>query len=312
MKVYTLNGVGENSRLQLENLNIPEINKEEVLVKVKAISINPVDIQTRNGKGIYQALKNLQPLILGWDISGIVVGTGDAVTTFKKNDAVFGMVNFPGHGAAYAEYVKVPASHLALKPDNVSFEQAASATLAALTAYQGIVKKAKVHSGQKVMIHAASGGVGHFAVQIAKHLGAYVIGTSSSRNRDFVLQLGADEHVDYNGNDLEQKVADCDFAFDCAGGDTAERSLSLMKKGGTIIGITGINDNVVSKAKDLHIDAYFFLVESNGEDMNAIAELMAKEVLKPHLSKIFSFDNIEDAHLAIGSGRTIGKVVVTI
>ena len=213
MKAFILSDPGAADMLQLSDVEKPMIQPDQVLVQVKAISINPVDVKSRAGKGVYGRLKEIKPLILGWDISGIVSEVGTEVTDFKVGDEVFGMVNFPGHGQAYAEYVAAPASHLALKPDNISHEEAAAATLAALTAYQGLVQQAKVQAGQKVLIHAAAGGVGHFAVQIAKHLGAHVTGTSSAANKDLVLKLGADAHIDYRSVKFEEVVNDLDFVL---------------------------------------------------------------------------------------------------
>lgn len=300
----------------IENLLYKEIEKPvpaagEVLIQVKAISINPVDVKTRSGKGIAGKLRDQLPLILGWDISGIVTAIGAGVTRFKAGDAVFGMVNFPGHGKAYAEYVTAPADQLAHKPAIISHEEAAAATLAALTAYQSITHLINVQPGDRVLVHAAAGGVGHFAVQIAKQLGAYVIGTSSAANKEFVLGLGADEHIDYKAQRFEEAVADVDFVFDTIGGENIDRSLQVIKKGGSIISIpSGLNEAVKEKAQAMGINGYQFMVTSNGEDMNHIARLLERGVLKAHVSKTFSFDNMAEAHLQIETGRTVGKIVV--
>lgn len=259
MKAIILKGFEGTDSLHTVGLPVPEIGDNEVLVQVKAISINPVDVKTAIGKGLSGRLKSEDPFILGWDISGIVTQKGSAVTGFKIGDAVFGMVNFPGHGKAYAEYVAAPANHLVLKPANISHEEAAAATLAALTALQGLIHKANVQSGQKVLVHAAAGGVGHYVVQIAKHLGAYVIGTSSAANKDFVLRLGADEHIDYNAVRFEDVVNDVDLVFDGIGGDNIDRSLEITKKGGTVISIpSGLGETVTEKAKAKGINGYFF------------------------------------------------------
>jgi NADPH:quinone reductase-like Zn-dependent oxidoreductase len=300
----------------VENLLYKEIEKPvpaagEVLIQVKAISINPVDVKTRSGKGIAGKLRDQLPLILGWDISGIVTAIGAGVTRFKAGDAVFGMVNFPGHGKAYAEYVTAPADQLAHKPAIISHEEAAAATLAALTAYQSITHLINVQPGNRVMVHAAAGGVGHFAVQIAKQLGAYVIGTSSAANKEFVLGLGADEHIDYKAQRFEEAVAEVDFVFDTIGGENIDRSLQVIKKGGSIISIpSGLNEAVKEKAQAMGINGYQFMVTSKGEDMNHIARLLERGVLKAHVSKTFSFDNMAEAHLQIETGRTVGKIVV--
>ena len=190
MKAVILKEAGPAENLELVELPKPVINEYEVLIRTEAFSINPVDIKTRIGKSLYNELKNQNPfIILGWDVSGVVEEVGKEVTQFKVGDEVFGMVNFPGHGKTYAEYVAAPAVDLALKPANILHEEAAAATLAALTAWQVLVTHGKVSKGQKIVIQAASGGVGHYAVQIAKYLGAYVIGTSSSINKTFLLNL---------------------------------------------------------------------------------------------------------------------------
>ncbi|WP_207421372.1 NADP-dependent oxidoreductase [Desertivirga brevis] len=311
MKAIVLDIPGDVSQLQIQEIATPSIQTGEVLVQVKAISINPVDIKTRTGKGVYGRIKDQSPLILGWDISGIV--TESKSEQFKPGDEVFGMVNFPGHGKAYAEYVAAPASHLALKPANISYEEAAAATLAALTALQAIIHNAKVQRGQKVLVHAAAGGVGHFAVQLAKHLGAEVTGTSSARNKEFIIQLGADKHIDYTTYDWANHPEEFDFVLDGVGGDTIDKSLLVTKKGGTVISIpTGLNEAVTEKAKEKGVNGYFMLVQSNGADIQEIATFLEKGILKAHISGTFPFTEMAAAHLQVESGRTIGKVVVTL
>ncbi|TFF35495.1 NADP-dependent oxidoreductase [Mucilaginibacter psychrotolerans] len=313
MKAYVLNEPGDAAQLEIKELQVPQPGHDEVLIRVKAISINPVDVKTRGGQGFYGRLKALDPLILGWDIAGTVEKAGEGVTSFKPGDDVFGMVNFPGHGKAYAEYVTAPAGQLALKPGNISFEEAAAATLSALTAYQVLVKQAAVKAGQSVLIPAASGGVGHYAVQVAKYLGARVTGTSSAKNRDFVLSLGTDEYQDYNQTDLDRKVKNFDFVFDTVGGENIDRSLPLVKTGGTLISIpTVLSDDLLAKAKGLDVKAFFYLVSSDGESMKEIAALLEKGIVKSHVSAVFPFEEMAAAHRAVESGRTIGKVIVTV
>src|SRR5690606_22069470 len=190
MRAVILTEAGGTENFSIEEIAIPEIKPKEVLVKVHAIAINPVDMKTRKGGAFLAKLQEQTPVILGWDISGEVQAVGEDVSSFKPGDEVFGMVNFPGNGRAYAEYVAAPEEHLALKPKNISHEEAVATTLAALTAWQVLVHEAKLSQGQQVLIHAAAGGVGHFAVQIAKHLGAKVIGTASASNEDFLMEIG--------------------------------------------------------------------------------------------------------------------------
>ena len=313
MKAYVLKSPGDVENLVLSNIEKPTITENEVLVQVKAISINPVDVKTRQGKGMYGRLKEVNSLILGWDISGIVVETGSAVTEFLIGDEVFGMVNFPGHGQAYAEYIAAPASHLATKPADISHEEAAAATLAALTAFQALTTHAKVKAGDKVLIHSAAGGVGHFAVQMAKHIGAYVIGTSSVENKDFVLSLGADQHIDYKAQKFEDVVKDADFVLDTIGGDNMDRSIETIKEGGILITIpSGMAESITEKAKAKGINGFFFLVSSNGEDMRSVAELLSTGIVKAHVSQTFPFEEMGKAHLQVETGKTKGKVVVTV
>lgn len=311
MKAVILNAPGNVGELEYIDIAIPEISNGEVLVKVKAISINPVDTKVRAGKGIYSVLKDANPLILGWDISGIVEESRSEL--FKPGDQVFGMINFPGHGKAYAEYVAAPANQLALKPGNVSFEAAAAATLVALTAWQSLVTYAKVQKGQNVLIHAAAGGVGHIAVQLAKHLGAHVTGTSSAKNKDFLLELGVDKHIDYNTYDWVNQLPEYDFVLDTVGGSNVDSSLAVTKQGGTIISIpTGLDDTVIGRAKEKGLSSYFILVKSSGEDIRQIASLLEKKVIKPYISHQFNFSEIPQAHLQVETGRTVGKVVVVL
>ncbi|QNF32189.1 NADP-dependent oxidoreductase [Adhaeribacter swui] len=313
MKAFVLNGFGGPDQLVPATIETPVIKPDEVLVQVKAISLNPVDAKSRSGKGMAGRLKELPTIILGWDIAGVVTEVGENVTNFKKGDEVFGMVNFPGHGQAYAEYVAAPAAHLALKPANITYEEAAAATLAALTAYQAFVHKATVSPGQKVLIHAAAGGVGHFAVQLAKHLGAYVIGTSSAANRDFVLSLGADEHIDYQTQRFEDEVQEVDLVLDTLGGDNIARSLQVIKSGGTLITIpSGMADTVTEQAQAKNVNGFFFLVQSSGDDMQQLAALLKQGILKAHVSLTFPFSDLPKASAQIETGKTKGKLVVTV
>jgi len=311
MKAIIVAQPGGVENLVHTQIDTPVIGDNEVLVQVEAISINPVDVKTRAGKGMHGRLKTFSPLILGWDISGVVTTSNSA--QFKAGDEVFGMVNFPGHGKAYAEYVAAPAAQLALKPANISHGEAAAATLAPLTVLQTLVQFGQVKAGQRVLIHAAAGGVGHYAVQIAKHLGAYVIGTSSAANRDFVLSLGADEHIDYRSQQFEKVVSNIDFVLDTIGGDNIDRSLEVIKPGGTLVSIpSGLSEQVTEKAKAKGIRGAFILVQSNGEDMRTLADLLAQGKLRSHVSQTFAFADMDKAHLQVESGRTVGKVVVMI
>ncbi|NOW95923.1 NADP-dependent oxidoreductase [Mucilaginibacter sp. SG564] len=311
MKAIIIKEFGAPSVLTLTDVETPVAGNEEVLVEVKAVSINPVDVKTRAGSGIAGRLKDLMPIILGWDISGRVV-TSDS-EKFKVGDDVFGMINFPGYGKAYSTYVNVPASQLALKPSTISHEEAAAATLAALTAYQVLVHHAKIKKGSRVLVHAGSGGVGHFGVQIAKHLGAYVITTSSAANKEFVMTLGADEHIDYKSQKFEEVTSNIDFVFDTVGGENIIRSLEVIKDGGRLISIpTYISEEAARIAKSRNITAHFELVYSDGKDMEQIAKLLEQKIVIPHLDTVFAFEDMAKAHALLETGHTVGKIVLTL
>ena len=309
MKAIILKQFGGVENLTMTELPIPMVMEDEVLVKIKSISINPVDVKTRSGRGVSAVLKNDNPMILGWDLSGTIEMSGAAVKNFKTGDEVFAMVRFPQSGKVYAEYAAVPATQLALKPADVTHGEAAAACLAALTAWQSLTINYKLSPGEKVLIHAASGGVGHYAVQMAKYLGAYVIGTSSAANKDFILSLGADEHIDYKAKPFESVVKNMDFVLDTMGGEYIDRSLKTIKKGGTIISIpSGLNEHVREKAEALGIQGFSTRVKPDGTNMQEIADLLERKIVVSHLQKIFPFDQMADAHLQIESGRTVGKV----
>lgn len=313
MKAIVLEKAGGVENLLFKDIEKPIVKDNEVLVSVKAISVNPVDFKVRaiekvltriNGEG--------RPVIIGWDISGSVVAIGAQVTKFEIGDKVFGMINFPGSGNAYAEFVPAPEDQLAILPNEVSFEAASATTLAALTALQ--VLQPRVKKGDRVLIHAGSGGVGHFAIQIAKSLGAHVITTSSAKNEVFVRSLGADEHIDYSAHKFEEILTDIDFVFDMFNGDVLLNSVKVVRSGGSIISLHtgGFSDEIVQLAKERNVEVSFLLVKSNGTDMNTLKGMLESGAIKPHVSKVFDFEDMGKAHLQLETGRTIGKVVVTL
>ncbi len=313
MKAIILKGFGGVENLAIADVPFPNLSDNEVIIQTKAIGINPVDIKTRKGKGMAGALREFDPIIPGWDVSGTITMTGDKVTSFRVGDDVFGMVNFPGHGKAYAEFVPAPSSHLALKPPAVSHEEAAAASLAALTAWQVLKYKAGPLKGKRVLIHAAAGGVGHYAVQMAKHLGAWVAGTASERNRAFIMNLGADLHIDYEKANFEEGLFDMDFVLDTIGGEYSSRSFSVLKPGGTIICIpSGTSADIAEQAHEKGLNGDHFRVYSDGGDMSEIADMLSKGQIKSTLSSIYPFGEIRAAHLQIETGKTRGKIVLTV
>lgn len=313
MKAIIIEAAGGIENFQYKDIAKPSIKENEVLIETKAISINPVDCKVRANEGLMtMIIGEKRPAILGWDVSGIVVAKGSKVDSFEIGDRVFGMVNFVGSGSAYAEFIAAPENQLAKIPENISLEEAAASTLAALTALQ--VLRPRVKKGDKVLIHAGAGGVGHFAIQIAKSLGAYVIATSSPQNKDFILGLGADQHIDYQTQKLKEVLSDLDFVFDMFNGDILLKSVSVVKNSGVIISLPTpeFSDEIMQLAKAKNVDVSFLMVQSNGEDMNAIKDLLAKGTVKAHVSKTFTFEEMGKAHTQVESGRTVGKVVVTL
>jgi len=313
MKAIILSEFGGVDKLIAAELPVPVVREDEVLIQVKAISINPVDVKTRAGSAMAGHLKDNRPLILGWDIAGVIVEIGARVQKFKVGDEVFGMVNFLGHGKGYAEYVAAPQDHIVLKPAGISYEEAAGATLAALTAWQLLKHYAKITKGDRILIQAASGGVGHYAVQMAKYLGAYVIGVSSAKNRGFVLDIGADEHIAYDSQNFEDAIEDVDFVIDAFAFNSLFKSLAVVKPGGKIISLLPmISDELKQQAKEKGVEVHYALVSSNGEDMHAISYLLEKGIVKSHIYKVFPFGEMAVAHLEMEKGRTVGKIIVKI
>jgi NADPH:quinone reductase-like Zn-dependent oxidoreductase len=312
MKAIILKDFGGTEYLVIKETAVPEISENEVLVRTNAFSINPVDIKTRNGKGVSALLRKSDPMILGWDFSGTVTSIGKAVSYLKKGDEVFGLINFPGPGKTYAEYIVADESQITLKPANITHAESAAASLAALTAWQ-ILRKAGIKPDDRVLIHSAAGGVGHYAVQMSKYLGAYVAGTASGANKDFVLSLGASQHIDYEKERFENVLRDYDFVLDSIGGDYIDRSLNVLKPGGTIITMpSGASELVKEKAAAKGMTGEPFSVRPNGRDMRQIAELLKRGIVKSHISRTFGFDEIKEAHHQIETGKTRGKIVVVL
>lgn len=316
MKACVLKQLGGIENLVEAHLPIPAIKADEVLVAVKAIGINPVDAAVRHNEGFLNQLLQPKPgeqPVIGWDISGEVVEVGAEISEFKKGDEVFGMVNFPGAGKAYAEFVAVAANQLAHKPANISHQEAAAATLAALTAWQALVSHGRIKQGDKVLIHSASGGVGHYAVQIARHFGAHVTGTSSAANRDFVLSLGADAHIDYESQKFEELVEGADLVVDGVSftPEHIMRSLEVINPGGRLISLLAYFDDAANeKLPRKGAEGYRMMVNSNGDDQRKVAALLESKQIISHISHVFSFNELPKAHQQIETGKTVGKIVV--
>ncbi|NIF06330.1 NADP-dependent oxidoreductase [Chryseobacterium sp. Tr-659] len=309
MKAYLLYEAGGADKLVLGEVEKPVLKSGEVLIKVKAIGINPADTIYRNSDAfITAAFGKERPVIIGWDISGEIVEKAENTHGFEVGDAVFALLQ---NASGYAEFVAVNVKLLALKPDNISFEEAAAAPMAGLTAWQPLVHGMNIKKGDKILIHGASGGVGHFAVQIAKHLGAEVIGTSSAKNREFVMSLGADKHIDYQTENFWEVIKDADFVFDTIGGETLEHSIDAAKPGGTIISILGpADEKLKAKAEEKNIKLSLWGMQFNGDDLRSFADVMSKGAIKSHIAKTYPFTSMAEAHTQVETRRTAGKIVL--
>ncbi|TPN82541.1 NADP-dependent oxidoreductase [Mesorhizobium sp. CU2] len=308
MRAVTQNTVGEPDVLFVAEQPDPSPKAGEVLVRVKAAGINPVDGAVRAG---YFPLIGEPPFILGWDISGTVEALGSGVTTLKVGDQVFGMPRFPKQAAAYAELVATPADEIAAKPGAIDHAHAAALPLAGLTAWQGLVRHGQLQSGQRVLIHAGAGGVGHLAVQIAKARGAWVIATASPDKLDYVRSIGADEVVDYTKGDFTEQVRNVDLVLDAMGGDNADKSLKVLRDGGVLVSLLNVHDATRTKAGERNIRVERMSVVPDREGLVEIARLIDAKKLAVHVAKAFPLDQAGAAHAFLAT-RPIGKVVLTI
>ncbi|MGW7266245.1 NADP-dependent oxidoreductase [Streptomyces sp. NPDC054842] len=287
----------------------PSPRPSELLVRVRAAGVNPTDWKHRATGGFLKE----PPFVLGWDVSGVVEATGLGVALFKPGDEVFGMLPYPFGVGSHAEYVTAPARAFAHKPASVDHEQAGALPLAALTAWQVLVDTADVRPGQRVLIHAAAGGVGHLAVQIAKARGAHVIGTASAGKHDFLRELGVDEPIDYRETDFAEAVRDVDVVLDTVGGDYRFRSLRVLRPGGILVSIlpSGATD-FIEEAEKLGVRATEMLVEADHAGMKAIAGLVEEGKLRATIAGSFPLAEAAEAHALGDTGRTAGKLVLTL
>ncbi|WP_035644027.1 NADP-dependent oxidoreductase [Flavobacterium sp. ASV13] len=312
MKAIVLKEQGGVENFTFESVTVPAIKDDEVLIKVKAVSINPADAIVRENKSVSWIFGEESPLILGWDVSGQIVQIGAKVTDMQIGDDVFGVLKHPYIGRTYAEYVAAPNSQLAIKPKNSTYEEAAAASLAALTALQPI-NKVGIKKNDRVFITAAGGGVGHFAVQFAKYFGAHVIALASGSKKDFLMNLGADEFIDYQLGPFENIMKkDIDLAIEAVKKDGhIMRSMEIVKPGGSLISLwSNITQEENLKAKSLYINAFYNMVSFNGQDMKFVAKLLEEGKLVPHIAKVFSWRDIAKAHFEIEKGHTQGKIVI--
>ena len=308
MKAIRFHKFGGLEVLKSEEVPVPVPGEDELLIKVYASSVNPVDWKIREGKRNEKFPVSL-PLIPGWDVSGVVEKTGAGVYNFIRGDEVYGRPD-PTKDGAFAEYMVVKAGLVSLKPKSIDHVKAAAVPLAGLTAWQGLFQFGQLQKGQKVLIHAASGGVGTFAVQFAKWKGAYVIGTASERNLDFVKQLGADEVIDYKNEKFEDRLSDIDLVFDTIGGDTQKRSLKVLKDGGRLITTLKPENQEAAKARNIHIEG--FTAQSYPNDLGQIAKLIDDGIVKPIISNVMPLAKAREAEKLSEEGHTRGKIVLKV
>ena len=285
----------------------PEPGPSQILVRVRAAGVNPTDW----GHRAHQIFLGPPPFTLGWDVSGVVEAVGFGVTIFQPGDEVFGMLPYPHGVGSHAEFVTGPARAFARKPANIDHVQAAALPLVALTAWQALVDTAAVSPGQRVLIHAAAGGVGHAAVQIAKARGAYVIGTASAANHDLVRNLGADEMIDYRATDFAEAVRDVDVVVDPMSGDYPARSLRTLRPGGQLVCLLPFAEEAKAQAQRLGLRAQTMLVEADHAGMTAIAELVTQGSLRPVIAATFPLADAAKAHERGETRHVAGKLVLT-
>ena len=315
MRAIIINEFGGRDKLQLADVPLPEIKEDEILVAVKAAGVNPVDYKAREGY-LRERLPHQFPVILGWDAAGIVERIGTRVTTFKAGDEVYAYCRKPVvQYGAYAEYIALPAVNVALKPKNMTMEEAATVPLTALTAYQALFDKVKLQKNEIVLIHAAAGGVGTFAVQMAKKHGARVLGTASGKNHDYLRAMGVDEPIDYTAGDFLAAVHKIyqngvDAVLDSIGGETLSRSAKILKKGGRIVSL--LDEAAVKKLKMQGIKASYLFVSPNAEQLSKIAKMIENGSLRTSIFASFPLAEAARAHELMEQGHVVGKIVLKI
>lgn len=332
MKAFTFKRYGKSPELGFDDVDFPSPGDDEILVKVYAVGLNPIDNMIPTGM-FKRVLHFSLPATLGSDVSGVVVATGRRVTRFKAGDEVFASIFDRGTGSL-AEFVRVPENLAALKPATLDFVQAASLPMVSLTSWQALTERAKLRAGQKVFIPAGSGGIGSFAIQLAKHLGAMVGTTTSTANIDWVSRLGADEVVDYKKQEFEKVLSGYDIVLGTIRGDAIGKSTQILKPGGKIVSLIGPLDTAFARERHLNVFLRFVLglmsrkimqlskkrgltysflfVRPDGSQLSQIAELMDAQRIKPVIDNVFPFAETGDAFAYLARGHAKGKVVVKI
>lgn len=332
MKAFALARYGKKNGVAVVERAVPELRDDDVLIQIHATSVNPLDLKIRNGE-LKPLLPYKLPIVLGNDLAGIVVKTGPRVRRFTVGDAVYAKPNQDRIGT-FAEYLAVDENDVARIPKTVSMNEAAALPLVGLTAWQALVDKAHLRPGQKVLVHAGSGGLGTIAIQLAKHLGATVATTTSTKNVKWVKALGADVVIDYKTQDFATELRDYDVVLDTQGGETLEKSLQVVKPGGTVISVAGPPDpafarefganwllvqamralsfSVRRKARKRSVNYSFLFMTANGDQLRELATLVDGGAIRPVIDRVFPFDATLDALAYVENGRATGKVVITV
>jgi NADPH:quinone reductase-like Zn-dependent oxidoreductase len=308
MKTVRIHEYGNADVLHLEEIPVPQIASDELLIKIHAASVNPVDWMVREGYLKDMHLHKL-PLTLGQDFSGTVEKVGSSVTEFKIGDKVFGRPSLEKDGS-YAEFIEVKATEVALMPKTITYDEAATLPVAGTTAWETLINRAKIKNGQRVLILGSSGGVGSLAVQIARNKECYVIGTTSNANIDFVKSLGADEVIDYKSQDFSQQLSDIDVVLDTVGGENQEKAFKVMKRGGVLV-------STVSKPNQKIADQYGVRCENvsvgpNAHILNELRTLIEMGQIHPVIDKVYRLEDAKQAQNYSQSGKARGKIVLEI
>ncbi|WP_159721556.1 NADP-dependent oxidoreductase [Enterococcus sp. CSURQ0835] len=308
-RAIVINHFGGKEELTESTVELPELKPKQVVVKVHATSINPIDWKTREGY-LRKMFDWDFPIILGWDVAGVIEAVGEAVSDWQVGDRVFARPASTRFGT-YADQTIVDSDQLATIPQGISFKEAAAVPLAGLTAYQALFDHGQLAAGQKVLIHAGAGGVGSFAIQLAKEKGAFVYTTASQKNHPLVKKLGADVAIDYQSEDFTEVVKDADLVFDTLGGAIQQASLQVLKPGGRLISVLGIQDEQLASEKHIHAEAVW--LQPNGKQLQELAELMAAGKLVSVIGAEFPLtqQGVFEAHALSETHHAVGKIVLT-
>ncbi|MFE3673337.1 NADP-dependent oxidoreductase [Streptomyces goshikiensis] len=309
MKAAAINQYGQvRDVVRVTDVPVPAVGPRDVLIEVRAAGVNPVDHLIV--KGFLSTGEPSRPLVIGNELAGVVTQVGAEASRFAVGDEVFSRVD-PRVGGAFAEYVAVDESLVAAKPSRLTFEEAASLPLVALTALQALTEQADVRSGTRVLIHGGAGGVGSAAVQIAKQLGAEVVATAGSGSVELVRELGADRVIDYRTEKFEEVVSDVDVVLDTIGGETQERSFGVLKSGGTLVSIVAVPDAEAKKAR-WNVEARSFFMRPQGEQLAHLAGLVESGQLRPIVETVFPLDEASEALQKVERGGARGKTVISV